>query len=267
MERISRWANKITIVAFATLALTVTLPNSLSAQEGGQPASDTMQPEPGMKTPAPVDTTKAAIETSNDTMKTTQATPADTAAKPAPAKQPEAKPKTEEPVDPKAPYKNVQLAPGDKPRVVMETTFGKIVLELWPEVAPNHVKSFVHLVRSGFYDSLTIHRVSPGFVIQGGDPAGNGSGGPGYTVPAEFSPALKHEDGILSMARTPDPNSAGSQFFIMLGKAPSLDGQYSIFGKVVEGLDVVHKIEKTPVQRERPLTPVIMTRVYLEPKA
>lgn len=163
-------------------------------------------------------------------------------------------------VDPTAPYKSVTFEKGEKPRITMETTMGRIVLELWPDIARRHCQSMVYLANQGFYDSLTFHRVIPGFVIQGGDPNGNGTGGPGYNVPAEFNATL-HEDGILSMARSQEPNSAGSQFFICLGRLASLDGKYTVFGKVVEGLDVVHKIEKVPTTAERPNTTVYMTKV------
>ncbi len=177
---------------------------------------------------------------------------------------PEEKPKAPaEPEDPKAPYKNVTFEKGAKPQVVMETSMGKIVLELWPDIAPKHCQSFAYLINKGFYDSLTFHRIVPGFVIQGGDPLGNGTGGPGYNVPAEFS-NKPHEDGVLSMARSNDPNSAGSQFFICLGRLTSLDNKYTVFGKVIEGLDVVHKIEKVPAQHERPSEPVYMTKVYMK---
>jgi len=184
------------------------------------------------------------------------------------------------PVDPTAPYKDVEFAPGEKPRVVIETAFGKIVLELYPDVAKKHCQNFVYQINEGFYDSLTFHRVVLGFLIQAGDPQGTGTGGPGYTLPAEFTTKHIHEEGTLSMARRVDPasktgaaekaeflNSAGSQFFICTARAASLDGKYTIFGKVVEGLDVVHSIEKTVVQRERPVAPIYMTRVYVEPKA
>jgi len=191
--------------------------------------------------------------------------PADTKPAEAAARPVEAKP--EEPVDPTAPYKNVTFAKGEKPRIVMETSMGNMVIELWPDVAPKHCQSFVYLINKGFYDSLTFHRIVPGFVIQGGDPQGTGMGGPGYMVPGEFSTTLKHEEGMLSMARSQDPNSAGSQFFICLANTPHLDGKYTIFGKVVEGLEVIHKIEKTPAQRERPVTPVHMTKVYMQPKS
>lgn len=178
--------------------------------------------------------------------------------------------KPEAAVDPAAPYKGVTFAKGEKPRVVMETSMGKLVLELWPDVAPKHCQSFVYLVNKHFYDSVLFHRIISGFVIQGGDPQGTGMGGPGYTVPAEFSDTLKHDRGILSMARTPDPNSAGSQFFICLSRQPNvanLDKKYTIFGKVVEGLDIVDAMGKVPTGTgDRPVTPVMMTKVYMEKK-
>ena len=124
---------------------------------------------------------------------------------------------------------------------------GKMVAELYPEVAPNTVNNFVSLVQSGFYDGLIFHRVIPGFLIQGGCPQGTGMGGPGYSIKGEFTGngfknELKHERGVLSMARAMSPNSAGSQFFIMVEEAPHLDGQYASFGKVVEGMDVADAI-------------------------
>lgn len=184
------------------------------------------------------------------------------------------------PEDPTAPYKNVQFADGEKPVVVIESSMGKIVVELWPDVAPKHCQNFVYLANKGFYDSLLFHRVVPGFVIQGGDPLGTGMGKPGYSVPAEFSSLVLHEEGVLSMARLSDPdakggaaekpeflNSAGSQFFICVARAASLDGKYTAFGKVIEGMDVVHKIAKTPAQRERPVTSIYMTKVYQQQKS
>lgn len=124
---------------------------------------------------------------------------------------------------------------------------GKIVAELYPEVAPNTVNNFVSLVKSGFYNGLIFHRVIPGFMIQGGCPNGTGMGGPGYTIKGEFTGngfknELKHDRGVLSMARAMHPNSAGSQFFIMVEEAPHLDGQYASFGKVIEGMDVADGI-------------------------
>lgn len=123
----------------------------------------------------------------------------------------------------------------------------KIKLELYPDIAPNTVNSFISLVKKGFYNGITFHRIVPGFVIQGGDPTGTGTGGPGYHIKGEFSSNgfqndLKHTKGVLSMARTMVPDSAGSQFFIMLDTHPHLDGQYAAFGKVIEGLDVVDQI-------------------------
>ena len=119
--------------------------------------------------------------------------------------------------------------------------------EMYPDVAPKSVANFVKLAESGFYDGLTFHRIVPGFVIQGGDPDGNGTGGPGWTIPGEFrangfANDLKHERGVLSWARTNDPNSAGSQFFIMVDEAPYLDGSYAAFGRVISGLEVIDEI-------------------------
>lgn len=126
--------------------------------------------------------------------------------------------------------------------------YGSVVMELYPDIAPNTVNNFISLIKSGFYDNNTFHRLVPGFVLQGGDPDGNGSGGPGYTIKGEFSDNgfnndLKHEKGIVSMARGNDNDSAGSQFFIMLGKSEYLDGKYAAFGKVIDGLDIVEDIE------------------------
>lgn len=127
--------------------------------------------------------------------------------------------------------------------------YGTIVMELYPDVAPNTVNNFISLIRAGYYDNNTIHRVQNGFVIQGGDRTGTGNGGPGYYIKGEFSDNgfqndLKHEKGVLSMARSSSPDSAGSQFFIMLDKNSSLDGRYAAFGKVIDGMDVVDAIEK-----------------------
>lgn len=141
-----------------------------------------------------------------------------------------------------------EYTPGDGPRVIMETTKGRIVLELFPDVAPKTVESFQKLIGQKFYDGLTFHRYVPGFVIQGGDPKGDGTGGPGYTVPAEFSDR-KHMHGTLSMARSQDPNSAGSQFYIVLSReqAKHLDGQYTIFGHVAEGLENADQLRQGDV--------------------
>ena len=122
-----------------------------------------------------------------------------------------------------------------------------INLELYPEVAPNTVNNFISLVQKGFYDNNTFHRLVPGFVLQGGDPEGQGSGGPGYHIKGEFAANgfnndLKHVPGVLSLARTSDPNSASGQFFICSAECPWLDGQYAAFGRVLEGMDIVDKI-------------------------
>lgn len=127
--------------------------------------------------------------------------------------------------------------------------YGSVVAELYPSIAPNTVNNFISLIKEGFYDNNSFHRLIPGFVLQGGDPTGTGTGGPGYHIEGEFTSNgfnnnLKHTDGILSMARSGHPDSAGSQFFIMLGEAPHLDGSYAAFGKVIDGLDTVKLIEK-----------------------
>ena len=146
------------------------------------------------------------------------------------------------------------------PIVTIEMENGdKMVAELYPHIAPNTVNNFISLVNSGYYDGIIFHRVIKGFMIQGGCPNGNGMGGPGYSIPGEFSSNgftnnLKHEKGVLSMARTMQPNSAGSQFFIMHARAPHLDGEYAAFGRVIEGLDVVDKIASVRVNRmDKPL--------------
>lgn len=128
--------------------------------------------------------------------------------------------------------------------------YGTIVMELYPEIAPNTVNNFISLVKSGFYDNNTFHRLVPGFVLQGGDPNGVGTGGPGYTIKGEFSKNgfennLKHTKWIVSMARSQDYDSAGSQFFIMLGEAESLDGEYAAFGKVIDGKDNINRIVRS----------------------
>ena len=130
--------------------------------------------------------------------------------------------------------------------------YGSVVIELYPDVAPNTVNNFISLVKSGFYDNNSFHRLVPGFVLQGGDPNGTGLGGPGYAIKGEFTNNvfendLKHEKGIVSMARSQDNDSAGSQFFICLGTASNLDGDYAAFGKVIDGYDVISAIEKNEV--------------------
>jgi peptidyl-prolyl cis-trans isomerase B (cyclophilin B) len=131
---------------------------------------------------------------------------------------------------------------------ILDTDRGTIVIEFYPAVAPKTVENFEALSKKGFYNGLTFHRVVPGFVVQGGDPKGDGSGGPGYDLPAEISPAEKHLRGSVATARlgdavNPDRKSSGSQFYICLAAQPSLDGQYTVFGGVVEGMDVVDKIQ------------------------
>ena len=142
--------------------------------------------------------------------------------------------------------------------------------ELYPEIAPKTVENFEKLVNDGFYDGLIFHRVIPGFMIQGGCPQGNGMGGPGWTIEGEFTSNgfqndLKHTTGVMSMARTPFPNSAGSQFFIMVHDAPFLDGEYAAFGKIIEGMEVADAIVKTPRDmNDKPKKPQRMAKVTIE---
>ena len=158
------------------------------------------------------------------------------------------------------------------PHAILKTKFGEMEIVLFPELAPKHVESFVKLAKSGFYNGTIFHRVIPGFMIQGGDPLTKdptkrsryGTGGPGYTLPAEFS-KIAHEKGIVSAARTADPNSAGSQFFIMVDKAPHLDGQYTVFGEVIKGMDVADIIVNQPRDpRDAPLERIEMTIDVME---
>ena len=157
------------------------------------------------------------------------------------------------------------------PVVTFEMENGDIMkAELYPEIAPNTVNNFISLVNKGFYDGLIFHRVISGFMIQGGCPDGTGMGGPGYTIKGEFSQNgfandLKHTEGVLSMARAMNPDSAGSQFFIMHKNSPHLDGAYAAFGKITEGMDVVNKIAQTPTDySDRPLEVQRMKKVTVD---
>ena len=158
------------------------------------------------------------------------------------------------------------------PIVTIEMEDGGVIkAELYPEIAPNTVNNFISLVKKGFYDGVIFHRVIPGFMIQGGDPNGTGMGGPGYCIKGEFSANgfqndLKHTRGVLSMARTMIPDSAGSQFFIMHQDAPHLDRQYAAFGKVIEGIEVVDKIARAPrnMMNDKPKADQRMKTVTVE---
>jgi len=157
------------------------------------------------------------------------------------------------------------------PIVTIEMENGGIIkAELYPEIAPQSVRNFVNLIQKGFYDGLIFHRVISGFMIQGGDPQGSGMGGPGYSIYGEFTMngfknTLKHTRGVLSMARSMRPNSAGSQFFLMHADAPHLDGQYAGFGKVIEGMEVVDQIAATKVDyNDRPMEEQKMKKVTVE---
>ncbi len=157
------------------------------------------------------------------------------------------------------------------PIVTFTMADGSVIkAELYPEIAPVSVQNFISLIQKNFYDGLIFHRVIRGFMIQGGDPEGTGMGGPGYSIRGEFAQngyenELKHTEGVLSMARSMHPNSAGSQFFIMHKTSPHLDGAYAAFGKVIEGMDVVNKIAETPTDyMDRPMQDQIMKTVTVE---
>ena len=159
------------------------------------------------------------------------------------------------------------------PVVTITMADGRVMkAELYPDKAPNTVNNFISLASKGFYNGLTFHRVIPGFMIQGGCPEGTGMGGPGYEIDGEFSANgfrqndLVHETGVLSMARTLAPNSAGSQFFIMVAPAPHLDGQYAAFGKVLEGAEVAIDISRVPrdMRTDQPKTPVVIESVQVD---
>ncbi len=150
-----------------------------------------------------------------------------------------------------------EYTPGDGPRVVMETSQGNLLIELFPDIAPITVEKITGLIKDGFYDGLTFHRYVPGFVVQGGDPKGNGSGGPGFTIPAEFNDGERpHIRGALAMARSSLPDSAGSQFYFVLDRAQAaqLDGQYTVFGQIIEGIDIMDKLRQGDV----------MNKVYMQ---
>jgi cyclophilin family peptidyl-prolyl cis-trans isomerase len=155
----------------------------------------------------------------------------------------------------------------NNPVALIETTLGKIAVELFPKEAPDTVANFVKLIEKGYYDGVIFHRVIPGFMVQTGDPTGTGRGGPGWTIMDEFHPKLRHNKaGILSMANA-GPDTGGSQFFITLGTTPHLDDRHAVFGAVIEGQDVVKKIGDAPRDRsDRPNTQIAMTRVTIAQK-
>src|SRR3712207_4925684 len=160
----------------------------------------------------------------------------------------------------------IAIDPNKTYTATIDTSEGKIVAELYPKEAPCHVNSFVFLARDGFYEGVIFHRVIPGFMIQGGDPTGTGSGGPGYKLKQEFNPR-SHKRGVLSMARTNDPNSAGSQFFLMHQDSPFLDNQYTAFGMITSGIEVVDKIVNAPRDRnDRPNNPTKINKITIDEK-
>jgi cyclophilin family peptidyl-prolyl cis-trans isomerase len=198
------------------------------------------------------------------------ATPAQPPAQPSTKPQADTQPPSEPTNQPEIPMAKSYKEPADqkidankKYTATIETDAGTMTAELYPKIAPQTVNAFVFLAREGFYEGVIFHRVIPGFMIQGGDPTGTGTGGPGYKLKAEFND-LKHDKGVLSMARTADPNSAGSQFFIMHDRSPHLDRQYTGFGKVTSGTDVIDKIATAPKgAQDRPNQPVKIKKITI----
>ena len=181
-----------------------------------------------------------------------------------------------EKIEPAKEVKTEKTANDKNPMVTIEMEDGGVIkIELYPEIAPNTVRNFVSLVQSGYYDGLIFHRVIPGFMIQGGDPDGTGMGGPGYSIAGEFSNNefnndLKHEVGVISMARGGEPNSAGSQFFIVVKDSSFLDGEYAAFGKVKEGMQTADRIvaveseQKDQTKKDKPLKDQKMKKVTVD---
>lgn len=166
-----------------------------------------------------------------------------------------------------------RIPPKELPIATIEVDgYGTIEAELYPHIAPNTVNNFISLANSGFYDGLTFHRVVNNFVIQGGDPEGTGMGGPGYSILGEFNSNnfkndLKHTEGVLSMARSQNNDSAGSQFFIVTGEASNLDGDYAGFGKVIKGMDIVKKIENVDVGiNDNPMEKIVIKSIKVDTK-
>ncbi|HBI93307.1 MAG TPA: peptidylprolyl isomerase [Terrisporobacter glycolicus] len=167
----------------------------------------------------------------------------------------------------------VRTPPKELPiATIVIKNYGTIEAELYPHIAPNTVNNFISLANSGFYDGLTFHRIIKDFMIQGGDPNGNGSGGPGYSIKGEFTKNkfkndLKHTEGVLSMARSQNKNSGGSQFFIMTKDSPHLDGQYAAFGKIIKGIDIVHEIENIKTgNNDKPEKDIVIESIKVDTK-
>lgn len=165
----------------------------------------------------------------------------------------------------RTPSVDTHVVNADNPVAVFETSKGRFTVELFRDKAPKTAQNFIDLVSKGFYNGIIFHRVIDGFMIQGGDPLGNGTGGPGYTIPDEFGEGLKHaSEGYLSMANA-GPNTGGSQFFITLEATPWLDGRHAVFGKVIDGMDVVRAIGKVKTDRnDKPVTPVVIEKLTIE---
>ena len=167
----------------------------------------------------------------------------------------------------------VRVPPKELPvATIVIKDYGTIEAELYPHIAPNTVNNFISLANNGFYNNLTFHRIIKNFMIQGGDPSGNGTGGPGYSIKGEFTKNkfkndLKHTEGVLSMARGQNKNSAGSQFFIMTSTSTHLDGQYASFGKVISGMDIIHEIENAETDSsDKPIKDIVIESIEVDTK-
>ncbi|MEX0684299.1 MAG: peptidylprolyl isomerase [Dehalococcoidia bacterium] len=222
------WKRLLVVLALATL---VAFAVACGDDDEDVPGDDTDVPA----TSAPAVTTGAPVVTDAPTQPSNCPEPSGDAPEPDVTKQYSTAPETT--IDPAKEY----LA-------TVHTVRGDFTIKLRPDLAPQHVNSFVFLAKDGYYNGVTFHRVLEGFMAQAGDPTGTGSGGPGYTIPAEFTTAVGYTRGTLGMARTSEPNSAGSQFFITFGDTPSLDGAYTIFGEVIEGMEVVDCITRRDPQ-------------------
>lgn len=250
--------------------------NTQSA-ETAQTQSNVKDAQSESKDPTQTQNNAKDTQTENKDTAQTQTSPKDTQLENKNSAQTQSNANTQAPTKSTAPIpkqaENNPSTPAVKSNPLVTITMAseeQIKLELYPNVAPNTVKSFIFLVQKGFYNGLSFHRVIPGFMIQGGDPKGNGTGGPGYSIKGEFTNNgfkndLKHERGVLSMGRTPDPNSAGSQFFIMAATVPSLDKEYAAFGKVISGMEVVDKIVNSPRDKaDKPLQNQVMKSVTVD---
>ncbi len=263
------YVSKLILVAALIIIMTIIGCGTNTSSDKGQTNQGTIKGEGVLKTDKTPNTGKESTQSSQaqPAKEVPPAAKTDTPTQPSKENTPAVK--TDNQTQTEATKVNPQINKDPIVTITMEDG-NTIKIELFPTVAPNTVRNFISLVHKNFYNGLIFHRVIPGFMIQGGDPKGSGQGGPGYNIKGEFNSngfnnSLKHDRGVLSMARTPQPDSAGSQFFIMVAKAPSLDGQYATFGKVLEGMDEVDKIvNSNKGNNDKPLQDQKMKTVTVE---